>query len=440
MNNEKSLVKEMTGFIQASPTPFHAVEQTANILNENGFVRLAEGDHWGLEPGKDYYVVRNQSSIIAFRIGEDLKDYRFQITASHSDSPCFKLKERGELTGKEGYTRLNTEGYGGMLCSSWMDRPLSMAGRVIVREGNRLESRLLNIDRDMVLIPNLAVHMNRQVNEGQSFNLQKDMLPLLSGSALEPGAVKRIAAKETGVNEKDIYGMDLFLYSRMDASVWGMDGEFVSSPRLDDLECAYTALRGFLEGSHPETVAVYACFDNEEVGSGTKQGAASTFLYDVLTRVNRSLGKEEEDFYRAVASSFLLSCDNAHALHPNWPEKSDEGNRVYMNRGVVVKSHAGQKYTSDGVSIAVFHALCEKEGIPVQYFANRSDMAGGSTLGNLAMSQVSMKAVDIGLAQLAMHSAYETAGTKDALWMQKAVKRFYQSCIKEDATGTLHIK
>ena len=433
-------ISELASFIKSAPTAFHAVEKISDILREDGFEELKEQKKWSLEPGKGYYITRNHSSIIAFKAGGDLSDYSFQVTASHSDSPGFKLKENAELEIKKKYTVLNTEGYGGMICSTWFDRPLSVAGRVILRTDAGLETRLVDLDRDLLMIPSLAIHMDRTVNDGRKYNKQVDMLPLFSGEEKAPGAVKALVAEELNVTAEEIYGMDLFLYNRMAPAVWGSDNEFFSCPQLDDLECAYASLKGFLTGSNEKNVNVFACFDNEEVGSGTKQGAASTFFFDVLWRINRALKKDEEDFYRAVAGSFMLSCDNAHAVHPNYKEKTDISNCVYMNEGIVVKSHAGQKYTSDALSIAVMKAICEKAGVPLQFFANRSDEAGGSTLGNIAMSQVSMNAVEIGLPQLAMHSAYETCGVKDALYLIRAVECFYNSHINAAGDGTFVIE
>ena len=433
-------ISELASFIKSAPTAFHAVEKISDILREDGFEELKEQKKWSLEPGRGYYITRNHSSIIAFKAGGDLSDYSFQVTASHSDSPGFKLKENAELEIKKKYTVLNTEGYGGMICSTWFDRPLSVAGRVILRTDAGLETRLVDLDRDLLMIPSLAIHMDRTVNDGRKYNKQVDMLPLFSGEEKAPGAVKALVAEELNVTAEEIYGMDLFLYNRMAPAVWGSDNEFFSCPQLDDLECAYASLKGFLTGSNEKNVNVFACFDNEEVGSGTKQGAASTFFFDVLWRINRALKKDEEDFYRAVAGSFMLSCDNAHAVHPNYKEKTDISNCVYMNEGIVVKSHAGQKYTSDALSIAVMKAICEKAGVPLQFFANRSDEAGGSTLGNIAMSQVSMNAVDIGLPQLAMHSAYETCGVKDALYLIRAVECFYNSHINAAGDGTFVIE
>ena len=406
----QEVARNLMSFIQQSPTAFHAVDTIKKELKAQGYQELSESQRWSVVPGGKYFVTRNQSSIIAFHLGEDLEDYSFQIVASHSDSPTFKLKENAEVEIKDHYMLLNTEGYGGMICASWLDRPLSIAGRVMVHQQDTYQTRLLCFDRDLVLIPSVAIHMNRSVNEGYAYNKQIDMLPLFGGSKCQSGDLKKLIAEELKVHVDDIYGSDLYLYNRMSPSIWGMNEEFISSPRLDDLQCAYTSLQGFLKGHHSQSIQVFACFDNEEVGSSTKQGAASTFLYDVLYRIHHALQKPEEDFYRAVSSSFMLSADNAHAVHPNHPEKTDRQNCVYMNQGVVVKSHAGQKYTSDALSIAVFKGLCEKAGVPVQFFANRSDTIGGSTLGNIAMSQVSLQCVDIGLPQLSMHSSYETAG------------------------------
>lgn len=326
-----------------------------------------------------------------------------------------------------------------MLCAPWFDRPLSIAGRVLVKDGQSIVTKLLNIDRDLVLIPNVAIHMNRGVNDGYAYNKQVDMLPLFGGSETQKGDFKKLIASELGVCEEDIYGSDLYLYSRVAPSIWGLHEEYISAPHLDDLQCGFTTLKGFLNGYNDESINVYACFDNEEVGSGTKQGAASTFLYDVLVRINKALGKDEEDYYRALAGSFMLSADNAHAVHPNHPELTDVNNCVYMNEGVVIKSHAGQKYTSDGVSIAIFKSLCEKVNVPVQFFANRSDVVGGSTLGNIAMAQVSMNSVDIGLPQLAMHSSYETAGIKDTYYMIQVVTEFFNSHISEMGSHELKV-
>ena len=428
---ETAALRGLMNFLRQSPSTFHAVENLRRELLAAGFTELPESRRWELIPGNGYFTTRNGSSILAFRLGTDLSEPCFTLTASHSDSPCFKLKENAELRVRDRYVQLNTEGYGGMICSTWLDRPLGIAGRVLVRTkteaGERYETRLLDFDRDLVLIPNLAIHMNRKVNEGFAFNKQIDMLPLLGSGLLEKGAFRRLVARELGVAEDDVLGSDLCLYNRMAPTVWGAENEFVSAGRLDDLECAWATLRGFLEGRNPRAIQVWCCFDNEEVGSGTKQGADSTLLEDVLRRIAGGLGWDDEDYRCAVARSFLLSCDNAHAVHPNHPEKTDATNCAYMNEGIVVKSHAGQKYTSDAVSMALFRGVCERAGVPIQFFANRSDENGGSTLGNIAMAHVSMNTVDLGLPQLAMHSSYETAGVKDLAHLINASTAFYNT-------------
>ena len=419
--------REVLNFIEHSPSCFHAVEQLSHMLDQAGYQRLKECDGWTLEQGGKYYVIRNGSSIIAFHVGQQLDNYHFQITASHSDSPSYKVKEKAELKGKGGYLQLNTEGYGGMICSSWLDRPLSLAGRVLVRQGNVVETRLLNIDRDLLLIPNVAIHMNRDVNSGMKYNQQVDMLPLFSAGECGENSYYELIAQELGVKPEDVVGCDLYLYPRVAPSLWGGKEEFISSPRLDDLQCAYTSMKALVDSHNPHGVNVCCCFDNEEVGSGTKQGALSTFLRDVLQRVHAALGHAPEDYFRAVAKSFMVSCDNAHAVHPNHPEKTDGENCVYMNQGIVVKFSANQKYTTDGISAAIFMQLCKDAQVPVQTFANRSDMAGGSTLGNLSTQQVSLHTVDVGLPQLAMHSTYETAGVKDSAYMVQALTAFYNT-------------
>ncbi len=423
----KETAKEVLDFIQKSPSCFHAVHEMGRQLRENGFEELRETDRWSLKKGGSYFATRNGSSLIAFRIGSELDDYHFQVTSSHCDSPTFKVKEKAELKGKGGYLQLNTEGYGGMICSSWMDRPLSLAGRVLVREGNVISSRLIAFDRDLLIIPSVAIHMNRNINDGFAYNKQVDMLPLFSAGECGENSYRELIAGELGVSADSILGMDMYLYSRTAPSIWGAKEEFISSPKLDDLQCAYTSLKAMIQGKNDRCVTVYACFDNEEVGSGTKQGACSTFLRDVLRRINDGLGFDGEDYRRAVAGSFMVSCDNAHAVHPNHPEKTDTENCTWMNRGIVIKFSANQKYTTDGISCAVFAGICRDAGVPVQYFANRSDSVGGSTLGNLSSQKVSMHTVDIGLPQLSMHSSYETAGIRDSQYMVDALTAFYRT-------------
>ncbi len=441
LQSESPELSGFLSFLRKSPTAFHAAANIRARLLESGFEELFEGRRWSLRRGGAYFTVRNASSVIAFRVGEalDAQDGAFVISASHSDSPCFKIKENAELTVRGKYMKLNTEGYGGMICSTWMDRPLSVAGRVLVRRAaggaETFETHLVDFERDLVLIPSLAIHMNRTVNDGAAFNKQVDMLPLFGLAPLKDGEFREMVAEAAHVSPKDVLGSDLYLYNRMAPTVWGAHREFLSSAKLDDLECAYATLEGFLHGQNAKSIQVYCCFDNEEVGSATGQGAGSTFLPDVLLRIVSALGMDEEDYRCMTARSFLASCDNAHAVHPNHPEKTDDANCVYMNEGIVLKASAAQKYTSDGISTALYRSVCERAGVPVQFFANRSDMAGGSTLGNIAMKQVSMKAVDLGLAQLAMHSAYETAGVRDLDYLVRASAALYDSCLRVDENG-----
>lgn len=426
-------VEELFQFIENSPSCFHAIETIRKKLNDEGFIELVEGRSWQIEKGKKYYVTRNLSSIIAFKIPEnDFKN--FHIVASHSDSPTFKIKENAEIEVNNKYVKLNTEKYGGMICSTWFDRPLSIAGRILVKEGNLVKTHLVNIDKDLVIIPNLAIHMNRAVNDGYKYNAQIDMLPLY-GDNTSKGSLMKTVAQSVGVEEDSILGTDLFLYNRMRGTKIGANSEYISSPRLDDLECAYASLSAFLSETNSNSASVYCVFDNEEVGSGTKQGADSTLLYDVLRRINMCLGNSEEDYYKLIASSFMISADNAHALHPNYSDKSDPTNKVYINDGIVIKYNANQKYTTDAVSASIFKSICDSVNVPYQTFTNRLDILGGSTLGNISNAHVSLNTIDIGLAQLAMHSTYETAGAKDVTYLIDAIKAFYNTSIEQVEDG-----
>ncbi|MDF9825244.1 aspartyl aminopeptidase [Breznakia sp. PF5-3] len=435
----ENINKELLSFLKDSPTCFHAVAEIKKQLDEAGFTQLDETTQWNLTKNGKYYTIRNGSSIIAFHIGKDMDNYHFQLTAAHSDSPTYKVKENAELAGQGGYLQLNTEGYGGMLAASWFDRPLSLAGRIVVKEGNTIQSKLLKIDRDILVIPNVAIHLNRDANNGIKYNNQVDLLPLFSAGELQAGDYYKFLAAELGVKREDILGSDMFLYNRDNSIEWGVKDEFISSPRLDNLQCSFASLKGFMNAENTKSIAVYACFDNEEVGSSTKQGAGSTFLYDVLQRINLSLGYENKDYYSAIAKSFMLSCDNAHAVHPNHPELTDKKNCAYLNKGIVIKYNANQRYTTDAISNAVFTDLCNHFKIPYQHFANRSDMVGGSSLGNISSTKVSMNAVDLGLPQLAMHSAYETAGSKDTAYLVEAIKHFFESDIRIDDVSKIEV-
>ena len=430
-------VEELFSFIEKSPSAFHAVETMRQELENAGYHQLLESESWVLHRGGKYYVIRNGSSIIAFRI--PAKGFvGYQIVASHSDSPSFKIKENPEIEAEGHYVKLNVEKYGGMLMAPWFDRPLSVAGRVIVREENHLAVKLVNVDRDLVMIPNLAIHMNRDANEGMKYNAQKDMLPLY-GSETAKGTFMETIAKAAGVKAGNIVGHDLFLYNRMKGSIWGAGQEFLSIGRLDDLQCAFASLQGFLQAEEGDSVPVHCVFDNEEVGSSTKQGAASTFLYDTLTRINEALGRTKSQYQQALASSFMLSADNAHGVHPNYSEKACPTNRPYLNGGVVMKFSANQKYTTDGVAAALFREICKRADVPVQVYLNRSDVPGGSTLGNISGTQVALNTVDIGLAQLAMHSPYETGGVKDIEYLIRVMRQFYGATVREVGYGCYEI-
>lgn len=433
----QEMVRKLFDFITASPSPFHAVQNMKQRLEEEGYQQLLESRNWELKEGGRYYVIRNGSSILAFRVPK--AEFRgFQIMASHSDSPSFKIKEHPEMEVEGHYVKLNVEKYGGMLCAPWFDRPLSVAGRLVVREGERLVTKLVSVDRDLVMIPNLAIHMNREANDGYKYNVQKDLLPLY-GMGCEKGTFMRQIAESAGVQEEDIVGDDLFLYSRMQGSIWGAEEEFMSIGKLDDLQCAFASLQAFLAAEDGDSIPVHCVFDNEEVGSGTKQGAASTFLVDTLLRINESLGRTSGQYRQALASSFMLSADNAHAVHPNQPDKACPTNRPYPNGGVVIKYSANQKYTTDGMAAAVFTRICEEAGVPYQTFLNRSDLLGGSTLGNISNTQVALNTVDVGLAQLAMHSPYETGGVKDTDYLIRAAKRFFEVSVVEESEGVYRL-
>lgn len=415
--------EKLLDFIEKSPTAFQAVDEMQKRLTENGFEVLSEKEYWKLVPGGKYLVTRNNSALIAFCIPE--KESRvFHIMASHSDSPSFKIKENPEIKVDNSYVKLNVEKYGGMLMAPWFDRPLSVAGRVIIRRNGGLKEKLINIKRDLVMIPNLAIHMNREANNGVAYNPQKDLQPLFAAGNTDRTLLE-IIAEQTGVKKEDIISHDLFLYNRMPGTVWGADREFVSSARLDDLQCAFASMEGLLRAQNHESIAVHCVMDNEEVGSGTKQGAASTFLKDTLLRINMGLGRTYEEYLMTLAGSFMVSADNAHALHPNYTDKTDPTNHPVLNKGIVIKFNANQKYCTDAVSAAIFKELCTKAGVPYQTFVNRSDIAGGSTLGNISNTQVPMNTVDIGLPQLAMHSPYETAGVKDTEYLVRAAEELF---------------
>lgn len=417
------ITRKLFDFIEKSPTSFHAVDNAVRELERAGFRALREGETWELETGEGYYVTRNQSSLIAFRVPEKITG--FMVGTAHTDSPCLKLKENMELH-PEGYTKLDAEKYGGMLISPWLDRPLSVAGRLMVATENGVESVLVNVDRDLLVIPNLAIHMDRTLNETKKWDAQVDLLPLLGKGERE---LLPMLAEMAGIKAEDILSFDLFVYNRDKGTVLGAEEEFILCPRLDDLQCAFSLLTGFLEAKAPKGMPVLCLFDNEEVGSQTRQGAMSTFLYDTLRRVCTARGLSEEDYLRCVAQSLMVSADNAHGVHPNHPEKAALTNRPKLGEGPVIKH--GPRYATDGASAALMQRFLKAAGVPAQCYFNHSNVAGGGTLATLSGSQVSMHAVDVGLAQLAMHSACETAGAADTEYLIRVMEVCFGARILE---------
>ena len=417
-------------YLNRSVSPFHAVFEASEELNRYGFKQIEETSLWKLSPGGKYYVTRNQSSIVAFELPGERPEY-YHMAASHSDSPSFRIKKfRAE--GKN-YAKAEVEGYGGMIMSSWFDRPLSFAGRAVVRTSEGIVSRLVAAERNLFVIPNLSIHFNREINKGYNYNPQIDLQPVYGG---EEGDLEKVVAGEAACLPNDMLDTDLILCVRQPADYVGVNQEFYMAPRIDDLACAYTTLCGFLEAKKPQkAVSIWCMFDNEEVGSGTRQGALGNFLPEILSRIEASYKANEEERAGMRSRSLLISADNAHAVHPNFPAKSDAEFPVVLNQGIVIKYNASQKYTTTGLTAAVFTELCCQNKIPVQRFANRADSPGGSTLGNLLSHQLSIPMLDIGLPQLAMHSAVETAGCRDVQFMIEALRSFYESNIAQESDG-----
>lgn len=415
--------RDLIHFIAKSPSTFHAVRGIKAALLYAGFTEIREEDTWQIEKGGKYVVTRNGSALMAFTVPQEGAE-AFHITASHCDSPTFKIKEDPEIADGP-YVKLNVEGYGGMIMSTWLDRPLSVAGRLLVTENGHLAEKLVAIDGTMLVIPSVAIHMDRSVNQHKEWKVQKDMLPLYGMTGAKTPFMDVIAAAAK-VKAKDILAHDLILYSRVPGTIWGEEREFISSPKLDDLQCAFACFRGFTQGQKEKYISVYALFDNEEVGSATSQGAGSTFLANTLERLARSLGYSYDETMAMIARSFMISADNAHSVHPNHPEYADPVNRPVINGGIVIKYSAAQKYATNAFSAAYFKKLCKSHDIPTQTFTNHSDNPGGSTLGNISNTVIAMPTVDIGLPQLAMHSSYETAGVKDTAYLVDAVTKFYE--------------
>lgn len=419
INHAQQLIK----FLNASPTCYHAVANLMQRLDGEGYERLREQEIWNIKRGGKYYVVRGDSALIAFRVPE--KDFcGFMISASHSDSPTFKIRQNADVPSAGGTVRLSVEKYGGAVMRSWIDRPLSIAGRIFVRENGKIVRKRFCIDRDLLIIPGLAIHMNRAINDGVALKANVDMLPLFT---MEKGdnIFNSFVADAAGVKFEDVLSTELYLYPRTKATLLGMKDEFIAAPRLDDLECVYCCTEGFIAAKESCSLPLLCVFNNEEVGSGTRQGAESTFMLDTIDRITSLMGMSCEERNSAIANSFMVSADNAHAIHPAHDEMADKNEYPVLNGGIVIKFNAAQKYTTDGLSTAVFKDICAKADVPVQMYSNRADIAGGSTLGNLSNKQISLAAVDVGLPQLAMHSCYELGGVRDVDLSIRALTEFY---------------
>lgn len=427
--------QEFIDFLNANPSRYHAVAAMKNMLEGAGYTELKSFSDLESASGRKFFITYNLSSLIAFELPEGAAE-GFIIAASHSDSPTFRIKSVPELMGN-GYTRVNVERYGGMLCSTWLDRPLSLAGKLLYSDETGLHTALVNVDEDCLIIPNLAIHMSPKANDGFTYKANVDMIPLFATGERENGVLK-LLAEAAGVAPESVRGMDVHLYNREKARLWGQCSEFISGGRLDDLQCAYTTLKAFMDSDSKTHVRVYYVSDNEEIGSDTKQGAGAAFLFDALTAAAKKAGRDHEGYTAMLRNSLMLSCDNAHAHHPNHPEMSDPVLRPTVNGGVVIKF--GMRYTTDGVSEGLFRMAAEHAGLKLQNYSNRSDLMGGATLGNISNTKVPLNTVDIGIAQLAMHSSYETAGVYDTNDMYTAAKTCYEMSLVQSADGEYSVE
>lgn len=426
------LINDLMAFLDSSPTCYQATDTIIEKLTSSGFVKLEKDSSWKLETNGKYFIANNDSAVIAFRIGNTSKDeLRFHLIGSHSDSPTFRIKPSSEMAVKDCYIKLNTEVYGGPILSTWFDRPLSIAGRVFLRGSSPFKPvlKLINIDRDLLIIPNVAIHMNKEINSGYSYNAQVDTLPLLAmiNEELEKDNILiNLLSDELGVNKDEILDFDLYLYAREKAALVGLNKEFISAGRLDNLAMAHASLTALIDTGESENTNVVIITDNEEVGSMTRQGADSPMIADTLIRITLSLTGDFEDYYKAISRSFMISSDMAHALHPNHTEKSDPTVYPVLNRGPAIKIAASKSYTSDAFSISVYKEICKKADVPVQEFTNRSDSRGGSTIGPITSKHLDIASVDIGNPTLAMHSVRELAGVEDHYYIYKSFLEFYE--------------
>ncbi|MCM1292616.1 MAG: M18 family aminopeptidase [Bacteroides sp.] len=428
--NTTELIADLMHFLDASPVNFLAAKETTRRLDKAGFVGLDQADAWTLKPGGRYYITKNGSAVVAFVCGTKGPELGYKIISAHSDSPGFRIKPKAEMKCEGNIVKLNTEVYGGPILYTWFDRPLSIAGRVILRSASPLhpDARTVMFNRPLLTIPHLAIHFNRAVNEGNPLSKQKDMLPViarLNDDMESDNLLLNLVAGELDVDVDDILDFDLSLYDTTPACLVGLNGEFLTSGRIDDLSMVHAALVSLIESDNTDMTRVMAIFDNEETGSGTKQGAASPLLVNLLTRINSCMGGNEETLMRGIANSFMVSADNAHGLHPNYVERQDPTNHPILGNGPVIKINANCKYMTDADSAATFRTICEMAKVPYQYFVNHSDVAGGSTLGNILTSQIDLRGVDMGAAIWAMHSVRETASAIDHYYITRAFTQFY---------------
>ncbi|MCR4943942.1 MAG: M18 family aminopeptidase [Clostridium sp.] len=428
---KKQLALELLDFINESPTAYHAAETVKKYLNKEGFKELKENEKWNLNKGEKYYVAKNHSAVMAFEIGEgDITKDGFRIIGAHTDAPGFKIKPSAEMKAENKYVKLNTEVYGGPILSTWFDRPLSLAGRVALKGESPLkpEIKLININKPLLIIPNIAIHMNRSVNDGYKFNAQKDTLPLLgfiNEKFEKDGYLISLISENLGVNKEDILDFDLFLYEYEKGCLLGLEEELISSSRLDDLCMVFSALKGLTASTDNKATKVMIAIDNEEIGSLTAQGACSAFIKTILERVAVSLGKDKEEFFISLSESAMISSDVAHAVHPNQGDKCDPTNRPILGGGPVIKIAASGSYSTDSFTSAIFQSVCKSAGVPCQKFVNRSDMRGGTTIGPMSSADLAIPVMDIGTPLLAMHSVRELGSVEDNYYTTKAFTEFY---------------
>jgi aspartyl aminopeptidase len=425
---------EFLDFLKNSPTAFHAVKELSKILDKSGFKKINENDKWNLNKGEKYYFTRNNSSLLAFIMPNKIESLSYNIVASHTDSPTFKIKPNYTLE-KDRYNELNTEIYGGPIYNTWMDRPLNIAGRIIVKDNKELKTLLISFDKPMCIIPNCSIHYYHELNTGVKLNPQIDLMPIFSDNNINNADLLDLISKKLNIKKENIISHDLYLSLMDRGSIVGANDEFITAPQIDNLESAYASIDALKDiNSKDSSINIAVLFDNEEIGSKTRQGAASMMLADTLKRISLSLGLNEEEHLIALANSFIISLDNAQGYHPNYPSKYDPTNKVFLNDGIVIKNAARGSYTTDAVSQAYFIEICKKANAKYQLNTNRSDIPGGSTLGAISLSNVSIHSIDIGLPQVAMHSAMETAGRFDYDELIKALKEFYNThlYLKED--------